>query len=564
MRNSFGPAKSSRAAGPRTRKRQSSALQSGMRLGIEPLESRYLLAASSLALTALNLPTLSISNATVTEPDSGTVSAVFKITLSAPSAQIVKVAYATKAGSASVGSDFVAKSATLAFDPGVTQRSVSILVQGDTLVEADEAFTVELSAPTGATVLGPSGVGTIKNDDILPTTFFLSLRENATVSSSTGVALPVANADIFRLDVPAGGGYQYSQYFDGSDVGLSTLDEDVDAFDILPDGSIVLSTLGPFSLQTTYSAPGVGSGATLNGTNRDLLKFTPSSLGKNTTGKWSVILQGSTVGLEYKSENIDAVAVLPDGRILISAEGSLSVAAGIAGRDDDLLAYNPATHGWEVYFDGRDVGLDTTSAEDIDGLWVEQTTTGLPVLHFSTRGKFDVTGVSGADEDVLRFVPTQLGSVTKGAFDTSLALDGSRYGLGAFDVDGFEIVTLAGTSSASQPARIAAARADVANATPASSASSASLAASPSHTEFLLRAPETASPSKVAKLVLPPADRTSTVPSRVAVDYLLALWSQGPSTQTGASRAPTLKKAIGSDASSPIAMSTARAPLSDI
>src|SRR5207253_3602918 len=55
-------------------------------------------------------PSLSISNVTVTEGNTGqTVNANFTVTLSAASPQIVSVDYATADGTATAGSDYVAR-----------------------------------------------------------------------------------------------------------------------------------------------------------------------------------------------------------------------------------------------------------------------------------------------------------------------------------------------------------------------------------------------------------------------------------------------------------------------
>ena len=72
----------------------------------------------------------------------------------------------------------------------------------------------------------------------------------------------------------------------------------------------------------------------------------------------------------------DAFAVLPDGRLLISTLGNVSV-SGASGADEDLLAFTPTALGattsgaWAMYFDGSDVGLSSTSNEDVNGVWVD-------------------------------------------------------------------------------------------------------------------------------------------------------------------------------------------------
>ena len=111
------------------------------------------------------LPTLSINDVRVTEGNSGTVTAKFSVKLSAASASDVTVRYATANGTATSGSDYTAKSGTLTFAAGTVSKSVSISVNGDTTVEPNETFFVNLSSPSGATILDGQGQGTIVNDD---------------------------------------------------------------------------------------------------------------------------------------------------------------------------------------------------------------------------------------------------------------------------------------------------------------------------------------------------------------------------------------------------------------
>ncbi len=114
------------------------------------------------------VPSLSISDVTVTEGNAGTVAAVFTVSLSASSASLVTVDYATANGSATAGSDYVATSGTLTFNPGTTSQSVTVTVNGDTVVEPDETFFVNLTNPTNATLAKGQGQGTILNDDTAP------------------------------------------------------------------------------------------------------------------------------------------------------------------------------------------------------------------------------------------------------------------------------------------------------------------------------------------------------------------------------------------------------------
>lgn len=114
------------------------------------------------------LPSLSIADVTTTEGNSATKAFTFVVTLSAASGANVSVTYATANGTATSGilNDYLAVAATtLTFSPGETTKTLSVNVRGDTTVEPDETFFVNLTNPTGATVTDNQALGTITNDD---------------------------------------------------------------------------------------------------------------------------------------------------------------------------------------------------------------------------------------------------------------------------------------------------------------------------------------------------------------------------------------------------------------
>jgi chitinase len=110
-------------------------------------------------------PQLSVGDVSVREGNSGTVSAVFTVTLSAPSSQTVTVAYATQDGTATAGGDYQATSGTLTFAPGETAKTIAVAVNGDTVPEPDETFRLILSNATNAVIAVGQATGTILNDD---------------------------------------------------------------------------------------------------------------------------------------------------------------------------------------------------------------------------------------------------------------------------------------------------------------------------------------------------------------------------------------------------------------
>ena len=110
-------------------------------------------------------PGLSIDNPAVNEGNSGTTTVTFTVTLSGQSSQTVTVNYATANGTATAGSDYVAKSGTLTFLPLETSKSIPVTVNGDINFEDNETFVVNLTNAVNATIDEGQGGALISNDD---------------------------------------------------------------------------------------------------------------------------------------------------------------------------------------------------------------------------------------------------------------------------------------------------------------------------------------------------------------------------------------------------------------
>lgn len=112
------------------------------------------------------IPNMTISDAEVTEIKGGTAFAEFEVSLSDPSSQEIRVDYETVNGTASAPGDFVAKTGTLVFAPGVGSQTIRITINGDTVREADETFSVRLFNQTPTTALvDATGTGKIIDAD---------------------------------------------------------------------------------------------------------------------------------------------------------------------------------------------------------------------------------------------------------------------------------------------------------------------------------------------------------------------------------------------------------------
>src|SRR5262249_22457454 len=143
----------------------------------------------SAAVTVVAVPSISVNDATVTEGHSGTVNAVFTVSLSQASPLTVTVRCTTANGTATAPSDYSALNTTLTFAPGDLAKPISVVVNGDTTIEPTETFFVNLTNPINATVGDSQGLGTIVDDDTpgnLNGRVYLDLNNDGNFDPSSG------------------------------------------------------------------------------------------------------------------------------------------------------------------------------------------------------------------------------------------------------------------------------------------------------------------------------------------------------------------------------------------
>ena len=154
-------------------------------------------------------PSIAIANATVTEGNSGSTNAVFTVTLSAPSSNTVTVNFATAPGSAVAPADYTSTSGTLTFNPGETALQIIVQVQGDTIGEANETFSVNLSGATNATIADNSGLGTITDNDTSSITIgaaTVTEGNSGTVSAVFNLSLSAPSSGAVTVDFTTAAG----------------------------------------------------------------------------------------------------------------------------------------------------------------------------------------------------------------------------------------------------------------------------------------------------------------------------------------------------------------------
>lgn len=112
------------------------------------------------------LPTISVDDVSVSEGNSGTKSITFALTLSSPIPVPVSVNWATADGTALAGTDYVAATGKVVFGPGIISVPVDLVLNGDTSVESDEDFFIDLSMPVNGTLAKSRGKAIVLDDDI--------------------------------------------------------------------------------------------------------------------------------------------------------------------------------------------------------------------------------------------------------------------------------------------------------------------------------------------------------------------------------------------------------------
>jgi alpha-tubulin suppressor-like RCC1 family protein len=108
---------------------------------------------------------ISINDASVIERNRGSATVTLVVSLNKISNNTVTVDYTTQNLTATAGNDYVSRSGTLSFAPGIRKQNIKITITGDKAIEPDETFNVVLSNPVNGKITRATGTGTILNDD---------------------------------------------------------------------------------------------------------------------------------------------------------------------------------------------------------------------------------------------------------------------------------------------------------------------------------------------------------------------------------------------------------------
>jgi Calx-beta domain len=115
--------------------------------------------------SAAATPEVGVGDVTLSEGDVGFTTARVTVTLSEPVGTDTFVQYTANTGSATAGSDYLARAGRVRIRAGKVFATIAVKVFADLTAEDDETIAVELLDAGGVTIADPTGVITIRDDE---------------------------------------------------------------------------------------------------------------------------------------------------------------------------------------------------------------------------------------------------------------------------------------------------------------------------------------------------------------------------------------------------------------
>ena len=107
-----------------------------------------LVPARATPVFAYGLASISITDASLAEGDSGTSNMIFTLTRSGDTSSAIEISYATADASAVAGTDYTATTGTVIIASGATTATVAVPIIGNTLAQSDRSFSLNLTGVT--------------------------------------------------------------------------------------------------------------------------------------------------------------------------------------------------------------------------------------------------------------------------------------------------------------------------------------------------------------------------------------------------------------------------------
>ncbi len=408
--------------------------------------------------------TISVGDASLSEGNSGTSSMTFTVTLSKALTNAVTFNIGTGGGTATAGNDYVVTSLTgQTIAAGTTSKTFTVLINGDTTVEPDETFFMNLSAVSGALIGDGQGQGTILNDD-QAAPLSLSIADvslNEGNSGTTSFTFTVTQSGVsgtnttFNLATADGTAVAGSDYVANSASGLSIpAGSTTKTFTVLVNGDTITEPNETFFVNlTNASGATIADGQAVGNINNDDTAPLPSlsvgdvSLTEGNSGtsvmtftvtlsavaqadvKFDVFTSNNTAaaGSDYVALNL-AGQVIPAGSS--NKTFSVTINGDTALESNETFFFNVSNITGATVLDGQAVGTilndDTATlpAISVADVRVTEGNSGTVIATFTVQ-------LSAVPANTVSFdVATANGTATAGSDYVALALTGQTIAAG--------------------------------------------------------------------------------------------------------------------------------------
>jgi gliding motility-associated-like protein len=260
---------------------------------------------------------LSINDpAAVLEGDAGTVNLVFTVSTNHLTANNYSFDFASSDVTATAGDDYQAMSGSGSVTAGTSSTTITVLVNGDNLVEANETFNVTLSNILTGLMADATGVGTITDDDAVPdiANATVSISEDA---SNNDVVYNVDDVNSTDNDND-GDGISYS-ITNGNSDGVFTIHPTTGVISVLSNANLDYETVNQYLLtvQATDGTNATTGLITVNVTNTDSdvsLSINDVSLSEGNSGTTAMsftvtsnVAVANDLTFDYATAEVEAV-----------------------------------------------------------------------------------------------------------------------------------------------------------------------------------------------------------------------------------------------------------------
>ncbi|WLQ12973.1 Ig-like domain-containing protein [Hahella aquimaris] len=286
-------------------------------------------------------PLASFVRVTGSSVDEAAGQATLKLILNRASNEPVTVQYMTQDGAAASGVDYVAASGSVTFEPGETEKAIAIEIIDDEDEEADEPFTVRITATENGVVASAVGTVVIRNGmDTAP-----ELKEQNIAFVSAGPLTGLIGASLTNVideeSAPGSGAVTYA-----------TADESIATVDI-SSGVVQLKSAGSTVITAVKAADSEYKAA--QATYTVVAEKRPGAVTFATPGPYAVAYEDTFTNIatgigsgevRYASSNTSVASVTSGGVVTIVGVGSAVITSTQLA--DDVYLEATATYAIEA------------------------------------------------------------------------------------------------------------------------------------------------------------------------------------------------------------------------